>query len=139
MAWRENLNVNQLSLGNESINQSDGPQVVAFTIGAEAANVINVGMVFQDVNGAAMTVPGALKFYMSDNADGSTLSAGPTTLAVGTDGLAIESTANVEGTLISESTGAIDIDLGDVAVVSFYLCCILPTGKIAVSPVIAFT
>ncbi len=61
MAWRENLNVNQLSLGNESINQSDGPQGVAFTIGAEAANVINVGMVFQDVNGAAMTVPGALK------------------------------------------------------------------------------
>jgi len=141
MSWRENLNVNQLTLGSNMVNQSDGPQGVVMTVGTQAADVITVACQFNDANGKALEVPGALSWYLADDAAGLTPTAAAPDVgtAAGTDGAIIENVANVAGVAVSEVDGDVDIAIEDATgTPTWYLVFILPTGKLAISDAITF-
>lgn len=111
----------------------------SFTIGAEGTNAINVAIQLKDWNGADIAYRAALPWYLSADANGDTISAAPDSgIAIGTDGLLIEWTANVSGLVISESDGDIDVTLTESTAKSFYLVLVLPGGKLAVSGAITF-
>ncbi len=118
-------------------NQSPG--AATFVIGAEASNVINVGIQLQDGDGNDLTAVAAVKAYLSANADGSTLATAPTVGAtIGTDGLLLPDVANQVFTLVSEADGDIDIDIEDAGTPTFYLVIITWTGQLIISDAITF-
>lgn len=112
--------------------------LASFTIGAEAADVINVAIQLKDANGADLAVSAAVQAYISGAADGSTLATAPDTVAIGTDGLAIEGISNSLMTLVSESDGDIDINIGKSGAATYYLVLIMPDGSLAISGAITF-
>ena len=138
MSWREVLNVGQLFFGNKSVQAKTYD--VQFTVGTEAANVINVAVQLNTPEGVALDEVGVLDFYLADDAAGLTPSAVAPTggIAIGTDGALIETVANLSGTMISEADGDIDIDVTDTGTPTFYLVCRLPMGGLAISPAITF-
>lgn len=141
MSWREELNVGNLNLGDKMVAQSDGPQRVTMVVGIEAANQINVACIFEDAHGKAMTKVGTLQFYLSDDADGAipTAAVPDGGIAIGTDGTLVELVANQLGLAICGVDGLLDIDIDDVTgTPTWYLCFVLPTGKLAISDAITF-
>ncbi len=111
-----------------------------FTIGSENTNAINVGiqLVNRD-NGNELTERVALQWYLSSDANGDAISAAPSGgIAIGTDGLLIEHTNNIAGTVISEADGDIDVTLTESTAKSFYLILIAPDGKLYSSGAITF-
>lgn len=112
-----------------------------FTVGAEAADVINVAVQLVDrFNGNEVGERVALPFYLADDANGDTPATTPPSggLAIGTDGAAIEWTADLAGLLISEVDGDIDVDITDTGTPTFHLVLVMPDGKLQVSPAITF-
>lgn len=112
-----------------------------FTVGAEAANVINVAAQLVDRdNGNPIGERVAIPFYLASDANGDTPAGTPPTggLAIGADGVAIEWTANLSGLLVSEADGDIDVNLTDTGTPTFYLILAMPDGKLVASPAITF-
>jgi hypothetical protein len=124
------------------INTLGGNAAAAeYTIGAEAANVINVAVQLQDANAADLAVAAALQFYLADDAAGLTPSttAPDGGIAIGTDGALIESVANLSGLMVSEADGDVDIDLTHAAgAATWYIVVVLPNGALDVSAAITF-
>lgn len=115
------------------------PESASFTLGAEAGNVINVAIQLLDGRGDEIATRCAIPFYLSDDADGDTVVAAATSLAIGTDGLAIESVSNSHGLLVSEADGDIDLNIGDASgAATYYLVLVMPSGKLVVSQAIEF-
>lgn len=112
---------------------------VSFVIGAESANVINVGLQFQD-NGEDVGEKVACRAYLSDDADGnSVVATAPTSVAIGTDGVAIPLVAGKCFELISEDDGDLDLDITlSSGGATYYLAVILPDGRVTVSDAITF-
>lgn len=104
----------------------------SFTIGTEATNVINVAV--------KLNVQGGCFAYLSDNADGSTLAGTAPSggVAIGTDGLLIESVTNKAWNVISESDGDFDIDITEAGADTWYLVLVLSDGTLAISGAITF-
>lgn len=113
---------------------------VAFALHDQSSNTRNVEVQLQDVNGNNLSQVGSVNAYLSDDADGSTLTAtAPSTgIAIGTDGLLIAGVANKAFRLVSESNGHIDLTITSTAH-TWYLVVVLPTGTIMVSDAIAMT
>lgn len=112
-----------------------------FTIGTEATNIINVAIQIEDLmSGAEVGERMAFPFYMSDDANGDSIAAAAASggIAIGTDGVMIEWTANLAGMLISEIDGDIDINITEVGVDTWYLVLVMPDGRLAVSDAITF-
>jgi hypothetical protein len=110
-----------------------------FTIGAEAGNVINVAIQLKDAAGADMAVSNTLLFYLSGDSNGNAIATAATSLAIGTDGLMVEWTANSSGFVTSETDGDIDINIGDASgAATYYLVLVLPNGQRKISSVITF-
>lgn len=113
-----------------------------FTIGEEAADVINVAIQLVDeLNNEEVSEKVALPVYLSDAADGTDIAASAPDggIAIGTDGLLIEWTANLAGLLVSESDGDADIDMTHAAGAdTFYLNVVCPDGKVVTSGAITF-
>ena len=136
MSWREHLNVGQLFLGNKSIQIKTYD--VEMTVGAEAANVINVAIQLNDPEGKALSEVGVVDWYFAADAAGLT----PLTVAhdggtaIGTDGALIETVADLSGKMVSEADGDIDIDITDAGAFTAYLVIILPCGGLVISDVI---
>lgn len=131
MSRHEQLSVGELIV--ENVIQDTG--AVTFTVGAEAADVINVAVQMKAAKAQAMS------FYLADDAAGLTPSASAPAggIAIGTDGALIENVANLSGMVITEATGAFDIDLTNATTApTFYLVVVLPGGNLAVSPAITF-
>jgi hypothetical protein len=124
------------------LNLNDGVVAdVDFTIGAEAANVINVALQLNDANGAAVAEAMNVQVFLSDNATGLdvTGTAPDGGIAIGTDGDIIGSlTANIALMLQSEADGDIDIDITESGTDTWYLVVVLPSGKHVVSGAITF-
>lgn len=138
---REEMLIGDLYLGDKMVAQSNGPQRVTMVVGTEAADVINVACTFEDAHGKAITEVGALLFYLADDATGETPTAAvpDASLAIGTDGALLEIVSNSYGYAFSDVAGAIDIDIGDVTgTPTWYLCFVLPNGKLAISGAITF-
>lgn len=139
MSWRNYLSVGKLVFGNESLAMK--PVQVVMTVGAEAADVINVAIQLNDEEGKALEEVTALDFYLADDAAGLTPSASAPAggIAIGTDGALIETVANLSGTMISEADGDIDIDITNATTTpTFYLVVRLPQGGLAISDAITF-
>jgi hypothetical protein len=131
----------EVSSTADEINTLDGAAAaVEYTVGTEAANVINLGLQFQDANGVDVAVPVGCKFYLADDSVGLTPSATAPDggIAIGTDGALIEWTANLSGLVVSESDGDVDIDLTESGVATWYFVTVLPNGKLDVSTAITF-
>ena len=110
-----------------------------FTIGAEAADVINVVIQLKNIDGQDMAERAGLAWYLSNDAEGDDLATVPTGgIAIGTDGLLIESVTNVAGLVVSESDGDIDVNITDTGTPTFYFVLVNPNGKLVVSAAITF-
>ena len=112
------------------------------TVGAEAANVINVAIQLTGQDGADLGAVGNVVAYLSDAATGVGITAGVPDggVAIGTDGAVLVShVTNAMWTLNSEVDGDIDLDITDTTgTPTWYLCVILPTGETKVSDAITF-
>lgn len=114
----------------------------SFVIGAEASNIINVGVTLKDSDGVVLAEPMIVDVYLSDNADGSTLTGTVvTTVAIGTNGLiVVPVTAGKVYKVKSNAAGLFDLNLTyAVGAKTWYLCVVMPNGKLAISSAIAFT
>jgi len=111
----------------------------SISVGAEDNDSITVSVQLQDANGNDLDTPGAVQFYLSDDADGSSLAGtAPDTVAAGTDGLMIENVANKAGLLVSEADGDIDVAIGENGSDTWYLVIVLPDGSLVISGAITF-
>lgn len=111
----------------------------AFVIGAEAGDVINVGIQLKDAAGADLAVRGSVFAYLSDDANGDSLAGtAPDTVAIGTDGLAIPLVAGKAFQLVSEADGDIDIDITEDGADTWYLILVMPDGRRVASGAITF-
>ncbi len=91
--------------------------------------------------GVDSLVSRAVMFYLSTQSDGSDLatnSTDVTSLAIATDGLAIELSTNVAGVLVSESDGDIDLTIVVPTTKTVYLVLVLPNGKLEISDAMAY-
>lgn len=110
------------------------------TVGAEAANVINVAVQLKDRHGdGELGERAGLFAYISDDANGDSVAAtAPDTVAIGTDGVAIPLVAGKAFWLISESDGDIDINITEDGADTFYLILVMPDGKLVASGAVTF-
>ena len=116
--------------------------LATFTIGVKAANTITVTVVLKDERANALAEIVNAEFYLSDNADGSTLTATvPTSnLAIHSKGVIIGTlTTNKAGEIITNAVGTFDLDITQTASpVTYYLVIIKPDGGLLVSGAITF-
>jgi hypothetical protein len=113
---------------------------VTFTVGAQAGDVINVGLQLKDANGVDMAVRSSLLAYLSDDAAGGSIAAAAASggVVIGTDGLAIPIVASKFFLLTSEADGDIDLDITEAGADTWFLIVVLPNGKLAPSGAITF-
>jgi hypothetical protein len=111
-----------------------------FVIGAEAANVINVGIQLVDESGTALAVRGSVLAYLSDDAAGDSINAAAPDggWAIGTDGVLIPIVAGKCAQLVSEADGDIDIDITETGADTWYLILVMPNGLLVASTAITF-
>jgi len=107
---------------------------ITFTVGAEAANTINVALQLVDADSADAAVALNLPWYLSADAAGQTIGVAHSSApAIGTDGLLVTELAFLSGRLTFEADGDADIDFLDTGTGTVYLCVVLPTGELAIS------
>lgn len=115
-----------------------------FTVGSETSDAINVAIQLVDrLNGNEIGERVAVPFYLSDDAAGDSIAASAPSsgMAIGTDGLMIEWTADKAGLLVSEPDGDIDVDIDTTTsgeADTWYLVLVMPDGKLQVSGAITF-
>lgn len=115
---------------------------VTFTVGAEAANVVNVAAQLVDSDGNSVEAIHVLQVYISDAATGIGVCATAPNggIAIGTDGVILgEDVANKIEIIQTDATGAFDIDVTESGSDVFYTAVVLPNGQIAVSDAMTFT
>lgn len=112
---------------------------VSFTIGAETSNVINVAVQLQDGT-QDIAERASVLAYLSDDATGDSVAGtAPTSVAIGTDGVAIPLVAGKCFLLCSEVDGDIDLDITlSSGADTWYLVVVKPDGSHAVSGAITF-
>lgn len=113
----------------------------SFVIGAEAGNVINVGIQLKYDKSQADTVRRAVHAYLSDDANGDSIvaTAPSGAVAIGTDGVLYDiGAAKKHFFLVSESDGDIDINITEAGVKTLYLVLVMPNGRLVPSSAITF-
>ena|SRR3990167_4944877 len=112
----------------------------SFTIGTEAANVINVAIQLQDISSSDLATRATLVAFLSDDANGDSVTAtGPSSeSAVGTDGVLTALVTKKVYLLTGESDGDIDIDITETGVATWYLILVMPDGRHVASGAITF-
>ena len=114
---------------------------VELTVGAEAADVINVALQVVDGKGMDLAQQLALFAWLSDTAGAAVTATAPSAgTAIGTDGVIIvEHTAETILELLTDADGQLDLDIGEAGADTWYLNVRLPGGAIVSSGAIAFT
>lgn len=110
------------------------------TVGAEAVNVINVGVQLKDSAGVNLAVRGAIRAYLSDDANGDSIAVTAPSggVAIGAYGVLIPQVAGKAFDLVSEADGTINIDITEAGADTWYLILILPDGRLVASGAITF-
>lgn len=117
-------------------------------VGEEDTNVINVAIQLTDKAGQDLAVRASLVAYLSDDANGDSVCATKPSSdwAIGTDGLLLLMTGGeastdtgLVGFLVSESNGAIDLNITNDTADTFYLILVMPDGTLQASGAITFT
>lgn len=121
-------------------SHAGGMHSSSFSIGTEAADVINVTLQVYNADGNATSLPVALTAYLSDSSTGLNVAAiAPTGgVAVGTSGFSTDIVAGKVFQLITDSSGFIDLNITDIGTPTFYLCVVAPYGSIKISEAITF-
>lgn len=143
------IDVTTLKLSTVTVNSSaaelnklDGaPFDATFTIGVEAANVINVAVQLKDANGASTATASSLFAYFSDSAAGTNyIATAPSgTVVIGTNGALFDVGAVKKlFRFISNASGQFDINITEVGVKTLYLVLVLPNGALKISSAITF-
>jgi hypothetical protein len=118
------------------------PTDATITVGTEADNSINVAVQLTDANGDNVAAIHHLLVYLSDQDDGTDVSAGApdADVAIGTDGvILLEYTTDLVFQVQTDATGAFDFDIGDTTgTPTWYLVVVLPNGQQVVSDAITF-
>lgn len=111
-----------------------------FVIGAESSNIINVGIQLRDANANDLAQRAAVRAYLSEDANGdSVVGTAPTTVAIGTDGVAIPLVTGKCFELVSEADGDIDLNITlSSGAATYYLALVMPDGSLVVSGAITF-
>ena len=112
-----------------------------FTVAAESNDIINVAIQLIDRdNKNDLAERGGIRWYLSDDANGDSIASSAPSggIAIGTDGVAEETTANKAGFVTSESDGDIDFNITETGDGFFYLAAVMPDGKVMVSGIIDF-
>lgn len=108
-------------------------------VGDEETNVVNVAIQLTDGNGDNLDNVAGVLAYLSDAATGDGLATtAADSVAIGTDGVLAELVAGSAYVLISDATGAVDIDVTQDAADTLYLILVLPSGKVIASSVLTF-
>lgn len=114
----------------------------SFTIGSEgagASNAINVAVQYEWASGQEVNRRVTCFCYLSTDAEGDNLAAAPSGgIAIGTNGVAIETLADQGFWLVSNASGAVDIDITDAGAKTLYLVVVLPSGDLVASDAITF-
>lgn len=121
-----------LTLNASEANSLDGvdtawanrvPGTHAFTIGAEAGDVINVAVQLKDIKGINPTARRYVTCFLSDDAEGDGITAAAAgTIAIGTNGTIIEAeVANKKVAVMTNATGAFDLNITKTGAQSYYL------------------
>ena len=130
-----------------SVKQLQQLQIDAsFVIGAEAANIINVGIQLKDDKTQQdLAVRAAVRAYLSDDANGDSIvaTAPSGAVAIGTDGVAWDESANGASSkkvfgLVSESDGDIDVNITEAGVKTLYMILVMPNGRLIPSAAVTF-
>ncbi len=115
---------------------------VTWVIGAEAGDVINVGIQLNDIDGIALAEVAVVEAFLSDAVTGIGISAAAPDVdaVIGTDGaFIVVHTTDLAWLVQSEADGDIDIDINDTTgTPTWYMVVILFDGTLAVSPAITF-
>ena len=112
----------------------------SIVIGEEAVGVINAAVSLKNNDNTAIAAKAGIKFYFSSDAAGATPAASGTVLAVGTNGVLLKDGGDslTAGTLISNATGLVDLNITGVAESTVYLHLVMPDGSVVSSGAITF-
>lgn len=90
--------------------QHGAPLAATFVVGAEGGDVINVAIQLNDADGVALAVRGAVKAYLSNDANGDSLATNAPSggCAIGTDGVLVPLTPALTNALMVDGNLAID-------------------------------
>ena len=106
-----------------------------FTIGAESADVINVGIQLEDDDGNDLAAVTAVEVWLFADANGTAINTNDyDTIAIGTDGVLVERVADKILDCTCESDGDLDIDLTEASTTpTAYVGVKLGAGSFAIS------
>ena len=115
------------------------------TVGTPTAGSFPVAIQLTNTQGGDINHPAGVFFYLSKDADGSTIcldGTDTTSVTIGTDGLFPEiagyATA-VCGHLISEADGDIDMTIVVLTTKIVYLVLVMPNGQLIISSIMTYT
>lgn len=111
-----------------------------YTIASESDDLITVTIQLNDYAGTALGASMGAMWYLSEDSGGAAIANGAPSggIAVVTDGLLLEWTADLSGWLVCETDGDIDVVLEDNGDDAFYFVIVMPDGTLDVSAVITF-
>ena len=111
-----------------------------FTVGSEAADVINVQVQLKDASGSNLGQRGSIFGYLSSTSSGSALATAPSGGAAiaGGNGLLIEQIADRAFQMVSTAAGLVSINITEVGATTFYLVLCRPDGRLDISGAITF-
>jgi hypothetical protein len=131
-----------LTSSTAELNKIDGaPFDASFTIGTEAANIINVAVQLKDADAVNLAAIKSLKIYLSDNTTGNNfIATAPSgTVVIGTNGALYDVGGNKKVfQVITNSSAQFDINITEVGVKTLYLVLVLPNGALKISSAITF-
>jgi hypothetical protein len=117
---------------SEEINAVDGAPLTMTTATTPGTNTCAVQLVFKDAAGVTMAVPTSGLLYISEVATG--LSTDPVDgLAVLTNGELDNIIAHGLSHFVTTAAGLLGVTISHTGADSFWLCIILPSGKLLIS------
>lgn len=126
--------------GAELVFKATAAHAVTYTIGAEAANAINVVIQLSDADGVDLAVRSNVFMYLSDDANGDSIAATApnTSVLIGTDGVIMPLIAGKAFRLTSEADGDIDVTITETGIDTWYMVIVDGWGRLHVSDAITF-
>lgn len=111
----------------------------AFTVGAEATDVINVSCQLKDANAVAIAAAHVLRVWLSDAAGGALCAAAPSgTVVIGTNGVIVDShVAKTHLVVATSAAGLFDLNITEVGAKTLYVN-VEYQGKVFTSGAVTF-
>jgi len=127
---------------SSEINLLDNqPASVTWTVGNEAADVINVQGAIKDTGGAALDHAVQIDFYVANDSTGLNIGTAPNGgIAASTIGkIAAEPNADIVLRFITNAIGVFNMDITETGTGTWYPVAVLPNGALAVGKTDAIT